>query len=58
MFDRIARLGDRMLARVVPATEAAAVVCWYEYQGTCVRRYCCTGGGIPGTYCTPYRYTC
>lgn len=59
MLERLASASDRMLSRLVPRAHAAAVSCWYEYapiSSPCVRRYCCTGSGIPGgLYCTPYR---
>ncbi|GAB3151866.1 hypothetical protein [Microbispora hainanensis] len=58
MTRTIQRLADRMVARLVPATRAEAVNCWYEGTG-CVQRYCCTGSGIPGgSYCTYWQYVC
>lgn len=60
MFERIGTLGDRLLSLVVPRAKASAVNCAYEYAqvtSPCVRRYCCTGSGIPGgRYCTPWAY--
>ena len=59
MLERIGTLGDRLLSLVVPRAQAGAVNCWYEYapiSSPCIRRYCCTGSGIPnGLYCTPFR---
>ncbi|WP_182906065.1 hypothetical protein [Microbispora sp. H13382] len=58
MTRTIQRLADRMVARLVPATRAEAINCWYE-GSTCVRRYCCSGSEIPGgRYCTGYEYLC
>ncbi|GAA0393629.1 hypothetical protein GCM10009530_51310 [Microbispora corallina] len=55
MTRTIQRLADRMVARLVPATRAEAVNCWYEVSG-CVRRYCCKGSGV--NYCTNWQYIC
>ncbi|KUP98675.1 hypothetical protein [Thermobifida cellulosilytica] len=58
MFERFGELGDRLLSLVVPKAKASAVICWYEYasiSSPCIRRYCCTGSGVPDGYCTPYR---
>ncbi|WP_055478663.1 hypothetical protein [Sphaerimonospora mesophila] len=55
----IQRLADRMLARFVPETKAAASECGTEGSGTCLVRYCCWGGGVPnGKLCGPWQYTC
>ncbi|WP_182886836.1 hypothetical protein [Microbispora sp. H10885] len=59
MTRTVQRLADRMVARLVPVTRAEAINCWYEYSGTCVRRYCCSGSEIPGgRSCTTWQYTC
>ncbi|MEU6413201.1 hypothetical protein [Microbispora sp. NPDC046933] len=59
MTRAIQRLADRMLARVVPQTAAAAATCAYEGSGTCLIRYCCWGGGVPnGKTCGPWTYSC
>ncbi|MEU0489771.1 hypothetical protein ACOQFV_04180 [Nocardiopsis changdeensis] len=58
MFGKIGRLGDRLLARVVPRTAAGAASCWYEYapiSSPCIRRTCCNIGGHVGVQCTSYR---
>ncbi|MEW9529354.1 hypothetical protein [Microbispora sp. NPDC049125] len=52
MTKTIQRLADRMVARLVPATEAQALTCWYMYSGTCARRLCCD------SKCYSWEYTC
>ncbi|WP_157099672.1 hypothetical protein [Microbispora sp. ATCC PTA-5024] len=47
MTRTIQRLADRMVARLVPASQAAAISCSYDWAG-CWRRTCCSGAGVPG----------
>ena len=63
MFGNIGRLGDRLLARVVPRAKASAAppvnaYCWYEYapiSSPCIRRYCCDPPGNVPISCNHFR---
>ncbi|MEV4294947.1 hypothetical protein [Microbispora rosea] len=58
MTRTIQRLADRMVARLVPATKAAAISCWQE-QVNCYQRSCCTGAEVPGgRWCSAWNRVC
>lgn len=50
MLERIGAVGDRLLAVVVPKTQAAAQSCWWEYWQPnptfCRKRIRCSNGYI------------